>query len=913
MRKSCWLFLLFILILAVPIFAQEPNSSWPNYSPPRVEIQGFLDPDTSTLAGSMKIDFTNKCSHTITEISFLLPANFGSEPNPYLSELYRAKGFYQNFDSSYTYVVGVKVNNETFPVSLEPVSEVTQTFSLYSARMVLSIGELLPEQSVQIEMEFLSKVAHKRGDFGLSLSGVFYLNGGFYPQLLDPEEPNRRVATMINSELLLPSTLVVASNADYQSEISLGGIYKKVNLTYETPVFDLALVAGPGLFVKEATFGDIELYTYYLKGHEKEAVFAMQTAVDVLEYYGKHFGPYTKKRFTIVEGSSLDKATSNEGMVILPTSFYRYYNAGGGSFDGLLGAVIGREVANSWFNNTKSSTNTAKSTQSAWLNIALRTYAASSYFTDKGLDQDLSFGERLGFNLVGESYSLNYHENLELAFLEEILHKGLDEPLITEYADLKYPEVWEKRLQTKGYLVIRTLESFAGRDKVFKLLRKVSEEGKKGSYRIVDNDSFKALGSGVFGDLKFEQFWQDFVIEDKVEDLEIHSIYQVEDKEGYEITLNLSPREAVDWPVEVLLEFRDHTTATIFISPKRSSVTFRSEKPLKRATIDPKSLIIDRERLNNSFPRRTSFAIISGLSSASAGYSIDPILEIRPEENTFNAGFSLAYKNRFYNRLGYSLFYSTKASQLISELEYKRNFRNGSVAVSMLFPNQEFTELNLDFVIKQMAAKNIGYTADHNIDRFKGQVGFSYYPKLNDYNLKLTSTYDNSVLTGRKLSTTFDISKNGGKMSVEAESIKPGILAGFIGRRVNAQSSFYNPLERASTTIKDVPEKTGDYAFTVDLSASIPLILDKELVVLGPFIWEDAEGRLALAFGSAWEKGFSPWSETGIYLKAELLLGFNFLTQPFSLRVSMAKDLRGPQDYSSITLSTRFYREVLSK
>jgi hypothetical protein len=111
----------------------------------------------------------------------------------------------------------------------------------------------------------------------------------------------------------------------------------------------------------------------------------------------------------------------------------------------------------------------------------------------------------------------------------------------------------------------------------------------------------------------------------------------------------------------------------------------------------------------------------------------------------------------------------------------------------------------------------------------------------------------------------------------------------------------------------DVPEKTGDHALTFSASLSVPLILDKELFAIGPLVWEDAEGRLSVVAGNAWQKGSFALKATQAYLKGELLLGFNFLAKPFAVRISMARDLLGPNVYSYISLSSRFYREVLGK
>ena len=906
-------FMALIAVLVFANFAASQEIDLLDFAAPQVVIQGFLDPDTSTIAGTEKIQLTNTGESPLTEIVFLLPANLGSEPNHYLSELFGSKGYYKNFDSSHTYVSGVRVNGKPAEFSLEEGPSVLQTYSLDSVKLIVQLGEILPGEETSVEIDFLTKIPYKRGDFGLSANGIFYLNGRFYPELLNPWDPLKRTVKRYEADFLLPSTLVVASNADYQYETSSGGIYKKVSLRYDYPVFDLAFAAGPGLFVKETTAGGVELYTYYLKDHEKQAVFFMQTAADVLQYYGENFGPYPKKRLTIVEGSALDVGAKAQGMIIVPESYYRYYNAGSSSADGILSAKVAADLAYSWFAHVSSTLDLWEGTESAWLNDAIRNYAASAYFDSRGLGEEVTFWDRLGFSMLKPDYSMDFGKNLELAYLEAVRFQGRDEPVTREYASLENPEVWETQIATKGYLLLRTLESFGGKERIFQLFKRTSELGGVGSFEVVTGERFYALAEEVFSDQGFPRFWQAFVLSDAQEDLEILSAEQVESSGGYRINLEIGSNGAVFWPVEVLLEYRDGSSETVLFDLTENTLTVWSNSPLKRATVDPRGLVLDGERLNNSYPRKANFVIMSEISPDSTTYSLAPVLEIRPEENTVNAGFALGYYNRIYNQLQFGFYYSTGQNRFLSEIEYLRNLPSGQLSFGALLSDQKPEEVGLGFEIRQKVKKNTGYAAYHNIDWFKGSFSLTYYPELNDYNLSLVAAYDFSLLQGRNVTSTFDLSKRGGRLSIEVESIKAGPFAGFIRTRLNGQTSFQSPLKRAVTTMHDVPEKTGDHALTFSASFSVPLILDKELFAIGPLVWEDAEGRLSVVAGNAWQKGSFALKATQAYLKGELLLGFNFLAKPFAVRISMARDLLGPNVYSYISLSSRFYREVLGK
>ena len=174
-------FMALIAVLVFANFAASQEIDLLDFAAPQVVIQGFLDPDTSTIAGTEKIQLTNTGESPLTEIVFLLPANLGSEPNHYLSELFGSKGYYKNFDSSHTYVSGVRVNGKPAEFSLEEGPSVLQTYSLDSVKLIVQLGEILPREETSVEIDFLTKIPYKRGDFGLSANGIFYLNGRFYP------------------------------------------------------------------------------------------------------------------------------------------------------------------------------------------------------------------------------------------------------------------------------------------------------------------------------------------------------------------------------------------------------------------------------------------------------------------------------------------------------------------------------------------------------------------------------------------------------------------------------------------------------------------------------------------------------------------------------------------------------------
>ena len=871
---------------------------WPEY-----QLQSWIDPDTHTIAGTMWLHFQNNQGKPLEELTFFLPANLDTEPNPFLSQIWRSQGYLKKFDSSHTYVVNVKVNGEDVAFVYEPFPAIIKKYSLESVLLKVPLKGLLPNESLELELRFLTKIPHRHGDKGWSKEIIYWMCG-FHPLLLDPQN-NCLLPAFYSADILVPASLVVATNADYQSEKSAGGIYKKVSLKNDTPSLDLALVAGSGLYVKEDQFQGIDIYTYYQKGHEKEAVFASKTAIDVLAYYNSCYGTYDRKRLLIVEGSSLENAYSATGLICLPQDFYRYYNAGGpSSFDGLLQGQIAKELAKSWINLGYD----LFSPRSAWLEEALRHYMAADYFSQKGLAEQKKLTDRFFFSFKDPTISWDYHENLEMEFLEHIFFSNKDEPLLRSYVQLEHPEVYEKRLETRGYLTLRTLASFLGKTTFQKLLREISLQSKAG-FRI-DNEMFVSLATKLSGK-SVTDFWQNWVDKAQYEDLEIKTIKQEKIEGEYKITAYLNSKQAVDWPVEMLWEFIDGSSIITEIDPLTEAVIY-SLKPLKRATIDPERLILDIERLNNTYPQKTEVGLGKKQSLDSTRLSIEPLLRINETQDALETGITLQFNNRFYSGWAFSRLHS--GLKPYSSLSFYNNFPNGKIILEILSPSISPEKFSFFYQAQQKAISNIGYTAKHHINRFSESLCLDYYPKIQDYNLCFGLEYDALLFSGGKLNGLLELNKKGGKLSFGGDLLKTSLANGVFKTSLNVQSTFCEPLNKAITNLKFLPEQSGDYAVTILLENSTPIVLDKELAKIGPLIWEDAEAKCFLASIVAWQKGENPLSKFTAYLGADFNIGFNFYTKPFALSVVYAKDLLGQRkDYSSIRFSTRFYREVLGK
>src|SRR5690606_6983441 len=132
---------------------------------------------------------------------------------------------------------------------------------------------------------------------------------------------------------------------------------------------------------------------------------------------------------------------------------------------------------------------------------------------------------------------------------------------------------------------------------------------------------------------------------------------QIEDEDGYLIKAEIDSQEIIDWPVEILWEFADGSKRSTYANPLDKEAVISSKESLKRVTIDPQRLVLDVERLNNTYPRKTEYGLGSKYTLDSTRYSIVPFVWLNPENSVLETGTTLLFDNRFYNGYSYTQVY----------------------------------------------------------------------------------------------------------------------------------------------------------------------------------------------------------------------------------------------------------------
>ncbi|MCK4392197.1 hypothetical protein KAX17_04775 [Candidatus Bipolaricaulota bacterium] len=110
----------------------------------RYDIVVTLDPQTHTLAGTQIVDYVNDGEEALEAITFVLVANQGRDPNPYLHPALEDAQYIDGFDPTWTKILSV-TNGAGDPMDyqLEAIPPALTTYSLDDGLLRVRLAEPL--------------------------------------------------------------------------------------------------------------------------------------------------------------------------------------------------------------------------------------------------------------------------------------------------------------------------------------------------------------------------------------------------------------------------------------------------------------------------------------------------------------------------------------------------------------------------------------------------------------------------------------------------------------------------------------------------------------------------------------------------------------------------------------------------
>ena len=341
----------------------------------RYEITAEYREDARTLAGTVKVDFSNQTDGEISELKFNLYPNAYRKNALYapISEGHFAAAYYDGADYGGVTVTSV---NGAKNWSIEGEDENILLVTLYRA--------LSPSDKLTIDISFvteLAKVNHRLGvtAHAVNLGNAFpslcaYENGEFVENVYAPVgDPFKSVCADYKINLTLPSDYVVAATG--RAEITKG-LESKTKYAFEAErVRDFSFVFSKQFEVLEKNVDGVTVKYYYYD--DKEAAAHLSLATAALDYFSDTFGDYTYPIFSLAQTGFCYGGMEYPALVMLSDSLgeeeYR--------------RSIVHETAHQWWYAVVGS----DQINEAWQDESLAEYSAIDFFekhSDYGLTRD---------------------------------------------------------------------------------------------------------------------------------------------------------------------------------------------------------------------------------------------------------------------------------------------------------------------------------------------------------------------------------------------------------------------------------------------------------------------------------------------------------------------------------------------
>jgi len=556
----------------------------------------------------------------LSSLYFLLLPNFGREWNPYLDRSWIDQQYWNGFDPSWMEIAAVTTPaGEELPYSLEESPPELQTYSLKDTLLRVALPRpLAPGQTVGVKIEFTTKFPHAVTGDGSYHRGIYTWRFGWHPiavptselaggRYLAEEKEYYRFelpAARYEAELTLPADYVLASGADEQEVIGEEEGWTTFRLRSDAPVRSLPFSAGPEfkLYRLETS---IPIEVYYLPGHGAAARLLATYAAEILDRYQELYGPYGGRRLVIVESSARGLfGMAADGFIILGNSAFGEKDLGlEGMADRLLEYLLAHEIAHQWSGIGVGADFNAEN----FLSEAFAQYLSVSYFEERYG----SFGPNLFvFSRPGLLEKLIEHElgfyNLrqhltELPYIE-VVRDRFDEAIVKPQKEVEYGNWSYIRIYDKGYLVLRALAGWIGRERMAELIRRAYREY---DHLVLTVAGLRRLAEEVSGrDLQgFFRSWlygADFV------DYWVKNVQITPINGGYRAEIALARRGGAALPVEVVAVTAEGEEIVRVWDAQAPEGTIRieSRSPVKSVKVDPEELTPDVNRLDNFYPMK---------------------------------------------------------------------------------------------------------------------------------------------------------------------------------------------------------------------------------------------------------------------------------------------------------------------
>ncbi len=577
----------------------------------RYEIVVTLDPEMNRLAGTQIVDYVNDGAEALEAIMFILVANQGRDPNPYLHPALQDAQYVDGFDPTWTKILSVTNElGDPMAYQLETIPPALTTYSLDDGLLRVRLAEPLePGGRTQVAIEFETKFARAlQGDNNVNRDVYiwrFGWNPMAYPNGHAEQERFELPAAFYDIELSVPRDFVVAAGTERQEIVAENDEWKTLSLTSDVATRSVPLVIGKEIDSFRMSWQDVTIDSYYLPGGESAARLAATYAADILAFHSEHFGPYASKRLVIVENPTAGLyGMGASGMILVGTSNYRLKDVPAqGALERFLDYLMAHEIAHLWWGIGVGVDFNAEN----WLSEGFAEYLSYTYFEEKYGGFEPNLFSHLEGGLIEEAvrsqfgyWNLRY-QLTELPYLA-LLKNGFDEAIVKPRSDLDYLNGLTVRTYNKGYLVLRAVDGLLGHETTLRILREFYAQYNTFIPKVED---FRRVAEEISGQ-DLTGFFESWLYGSDTLDVAVDGVDSSKLGDGYQTVVRLRKAGEAVYPVTVQAITADgeELETTWAGDSAQGTVTFTSSTPVELVHVDPLEMSPDKNRFNNHFPRR---------------------------------------------------------------------------------------------------------------------------------------------------------------------------------------------------------------------------------------------------------------------------------------------------------------------
>ena len=357
-----------------------------------------------------------------------------------------------------------------------------------------------------------------------------------------------------------PEHYQVVANGVQIEETSLGNSFRLTHWKEDTPISTKVMVIGVADFavnLSGVVNGNIPVYSWVYPENKDKGFYDYAQAIEVMEYYISHIGPYGYKKLANVQSK-----TRFGGLENANTIFYSESSISGTrKSEGL----IAHEIAHQWFGNMA----TEKSFGHLWLSEGFATYFTILYFENK-------YGKDTAIKMLKED------RNQVVAYSKES-KKAVVDTEETDYMKLLNPNSYPK-----GGWVLHMLRSELG-DSVF--WRSIRKYYATYAGSVADTRDLQKVFEEVSGkDLR--QFFDQWLYTTGQPDLEITWTY---DADGKFIIIDIVQlqRNPFSFPLTLTNKSSsEHTKEKVYLKDATSSFKIKADKKPISLIVDPNTELL---------------------------------------------------------------------------------------------------------------------------------------------------------------------------------------------------------------------------------------------------------------------------------------------------------------------------------